>query len=228
MKRLLFLPALPLVLLLAACGHTNQLAKYNVKGQTATFRAFASGSAASSEVRIENPDMGSGFGLLQKAVASATDDEGFKKLQRATNGDSIASAVGEGVRQSMVDYLTIKPVANGATESNLIVETEVTDYSLIASSSGTSVHVLAKARVIDRKSGEVIWEDLKSHTVPLSDSYFATTIGGNVATGMSIANIAKLYALSEEQMRTVIHDAARDAGKEIGDVLREDVAELNK
>jgi hypothetical protein len=216
------------MLLLAACGHTNQLAKYNVKGETAAFRSFASGTAANSEVRVENPDMGAGFGLLQKAVSSASDDEGFKKLQRATNGDSIAAAVSMGVRQAMIDYLAVKPVASGSTESSLIVETEVTDYKLIASSSGTSVNVMAKARVIDRKSGDVIWENEENRTVPMSDSYFATFAGGSVAPGMSIANTARLYALSEEQMRAAIHGAARDAGKEIGNVLREDVAAIGK
>jgi hypothetical protein len=216
------------MMLLASCGHTNKLAQYNVKGETASFRSFASGSAANSEVRIENPDMGAGFGLLQKAVSSASDDEGFKKLQRATNGDSIAAAVSLGVRQAMVDYLTIKPVANGSNESSLIVETEVTDYKLIASSSGTSVNVMAKARVIDRKSGDVIWENEESRTVQMSDTYFATVAGGSMVPGASIANTARLYAMSEQQMRDAIHGTARDAGKEIGNVLREDVAELNK
>jgi len=228
MRRILFLPVLPLMLLVAACGHTNQLAKYNVNGQTAMFRSFASGTAANSEVRVENPDMGAGFGLLQKAVSSASDEEGFKKLQRATNGDSIASAVSQGVRQAMIDYLGTKPVANGSTESSLIVETEVTDYKLIASSSGTSVNVMAIARIIDRKSGEIIWENKESRTVELSDSQIATFAGGSVAIGASMANLAKLYALSETQMRDVIHAAARDAGKEIGNVLREDVADISK
>jgi len=214
--------------LLAACGHTNQLAKYDVKGQTAMFRSFASGTAAKSEIRVENPDMGGGFGLLQKAVGSATDDAGYRRLQHATNGDSVAAAVSQGVRQAMVDYLTVKPVANGSTESSLIVETEVTDYSLIASSSGTSVNVMAKARVIDRKSGEVIWENAENHTVKLSDTYFATVAGGAAVPGMSLANTAKLYALSEQQMREVIELGARDVGKEIGYVLGEDVTALKK
>jgi hypothetical protein len=167
----LLLLILPCVVLLGACGHTNQLAKYNISGRTALFRSFASGDAASSVSVIESPSQNT-VGKVIAAIGSAiTSDQARRKLERAINGDSIAHSISSGIRNATADYLSIKPVEGIVNDPDLIIETEVTEYNLVSTAAGISMRVRGTSRVIDRKSGDVVWDDAESYTVPLSETY---------------------------------------------------------
>jgi hypothetical protein len=229
MKRFfLLLTLIPMAALIGACGHTNQLGKYNIAGKTALYRASISSDAASSIAVIESPSDNTALGVVSAIGSVIVSNEGRQKLQRAINPDSVAQSVARGIRQATHEYLSIQPANDIAQNPDLIIETEVTDFRIVSSSAGLHVRVNGNSRIIDRATGEVVWENDESHTVPLSETYLAAIAPQPISSGISIFNSVKLLTLEESEIRAVVNSAAVDAGKEIGDMLREDVAELRR
>ncbi len=223
----ILVPLLALALLAVGCGHTNNLAKYNnVRGAKAYYRTFVSASAE-SHAHIDG--MGDNFfAAVAAAIGSAgAADEAAKKLQRAVNGDTIALAVSHGIRDAAGDFLMITPVSSMSENPDLVIETELTEYKLVSSASGIHVHVKGNSRVIDQKSGGLVWEDSEDRSVPITSTWPAAIAPAPVAAGASIANAVQLMNLSEDQIREVISAAATRAGREIGETFREDVAKLH-
>lgn len=223
---LLALALFPLAILAGACGHTNKLAQYDVTGKTALFRSSAASDAASSISLIESPSKNTVTEVIAAVGSVIVGDQARRKLERAINGDSIAHAISQGIRNSTADYLNMRPVEGIANDPDFIVETELTECRIISSSAGIALRVQGNSRVLDRRSGGIVWEDSESHTIPLSQTYLAAFGPKVVSSGMSIFNAVQLLNLSEEEIRSVVENASMDAGREIGETLREDVADM--
>jgi len=226
-KRFLLIGTIPLVLLFGACGHTNKLAQYDVAGRTALFRSFTVGGAASGVSVVESPARNTTMEIIAAIGSVIVSDQARRKLEQAFDGDSIAHAISLGIRNATADYLRIRPVQSMADDPDLIIETELSRCRLVSGSVGIVLHVDGKSRVIDRRTGVVVWDDSESHTIPLSETYLAVIAPKPVSSGASIFNAVKLLTLTDEELRTVANNAAMDAGREIGETLREDVADLH-
>ncbi|MBS1911971.1 MAG: hypothetical protein JST22_08305 [Bacteroidetes bacterium] len=215
-------------LLLAACGHTNNLAKYNISGKSAIYRTTMAADAASALTIIEPPNDNTAIGIATTIGSVIVGSEAQKKLERALNPDSLAQSVGLGMRQATSDYLNIRAVNDWTENPDLIIETTLTDCKLLSSSIGLAIKVRGDSRVIERGTGRLIWENSESHVVPLSETYLAGLAPRPVASGASIFNAIQLLNLSSEEIRKVVNSAATEAGREIGETLRQDVADLHK
>lgn len=209
---------------IVGCGHTNNLAKYDVAGKTATFRAYSS-TTGSATTAVDSPDDESTVANIAAIIGSGIlSDQGRRKLQRAINTDSIAQSVARGIWSSSTDYLSLRAVEKDA---DFIVETELTDFKLISTSSGLRARVCAESRMIDRRTGGLVWEDSEAHNITISNTWVASLGPDVVQTGASVFNAVQLSNMSEEEIRTVINQAAEQAGKEIGETLRKDVAKMH-
>ncbi len=223
---LLALALIPFALLAGACGHTNKLARYDVMGKSALFRSSSTSDAASGISLIESPSKNTVTEVIAAVGSVIVGDQARRKLERAINGDSIAHAISQGIRTSTADYLNMRPVESIANDPDFIVETELTECRIVSSSAGIALRVEGNSRVVDRRSGGIVWEDSESHTIPLSHTYLAAFGPKVVSSGMSIFNAVQLLNLSEEDIRSVVENASLDAGREIGETLREDVADM--
>lgn len=213
---------------IAGCGHTNKLAKYNINGKTAIYRTYTTASAG-SYAYVESPTKNNTVVDILTAIGSGiASDQGRKKLQKAVNGDSIAQAVGRGISEATVDYLRLQPVASIADNPEVIVETELTQFNIVSGSYGVAIYVRGKSRVIERRTGIIVWEDSESHTIPLSETWLAGLGPQVVRSGASIFNAVQLLSLSEEEIRTVVNSGAVVAGREIGETLRDDISEMHE
>jgi hypothetical protein len=221
------LMTLAAAMLLAACGHTNNLAKYDLKDGTVLFRASARGNAASSHVVIESPTKDAAGEVAAFVGSLIVGSQGRDRLERAVNGDSIALGVARGMEQATVDYLKLRPVSSIAENPTFIVETELTDYALVSTTLGMCVRVTGRSRMIDRASGGLVWENSETHTVPLTETYLAVAAPRVARSGVSIFNAFSLLALDDEELLRVINAGAAEAGREIGEELREDIADMN-
>lgn len=228
MKRIYALLLLPFAFLVGACGHTNHLAKFNVAGRTALYRWHATGDAASSIALIESPSDNTVVNVIAAVGSVIVGDQSRKKLERAVNGDSVAHAVSLGIRAASQDYLGMRAVESIAENPDFIVETEVDDIRFVTGSFGIALRVHGESRVIDRQTGTLVWDDSESYTIPLSETYLAAFGPKVVSSGVSIFNAVQLMNLSEEEIRSVVDRAAVDAGRDIGEVLREDISEMRK
>lgn len=213
--------------LLASCGHTNNLAQYDVTGKTALFRSWSSTSGSSTTV-VDSPDDESIIADIAAIVGSGVmSDQAQKKLRRAIDTDSIAAAVAQGMWQSTSDYLGIREVESMADDPDFIVETELTEFKLISNSSGMNARVCAKSRIVDRRSGGLVWENSEAHTINVSNTFPAIFGPDAVRSGASVFNAVQLLNMEEEDIRKVINEAARQSGREIGETLRKDVAKMH-
>lgn len=223
-RRLLFV--LPLLLLGIGCGHTNNLARYKIGGRTAYFRTLVTGSAGSS-ISVDNPSDHWAGDIAAIVGSIVLSDQASDKLARAINADSIALALGQGVEQSTIDYFDLHPVASLGDGPEYLVETELTEYRLISTAEGISAQVCGTSRIVHRASGAIVWEDSENRTVPLT----VTTPSGDgteARSASSATNATLLLSLEENELRRIINDAALTVGREIGDTLRDDLAELNE
>lgn len=225
-RALLAVAIIPLALLAGACGHTNKLAQYNIAGKTALFRSIAASDAASGIAAVQNPTRNETGDIIAAIGSVLVSDQARRKLEKAFNGDSVAHDISLGIRNATADYLSIRPVESMADNPDLIIETKLNKCRLVSSSFGITLHVEGESQVIDRKTGVVVWDDSETHTIPLSETYLAVIAPKPISSGASIFNAVRLMTLSEEELRCVASNAGRDAGMEIGEVLREDVADL--
>lgn len=225
--RFVFLALAATTTLFIGCGHTNNLAKYNVAGKTALFRVYSSTTGSSFAV-VESPDNDNVIADIAAALGSGImSDQARKKLQNAAQPDSITAAVAKGMWSAATDYLGLRPVDNIADDPDLIVETELTEFKLVSGSGGIVARVKAKSRIIDRRTGGLVWDNSESHNIALSNTLPGLFGPDVVQTGVGVFNAIQLLNMSEEDIRTVLNAAAETAGREIGETLREDVAEMH-
>lgn len=215
-------------LLFTACGHTNRLAQFKVNGRSALYRTTVSVDAAASLAVIEPPSKNTAVDIAATIGSVILSDQSRRKLERAINRDQLGGAVGNGMRQATADYLGIKAVGDIGENPELIIETTVTDCKLFSNSAGLWMRVSGESRMIDRATGQIVWENSETHTVPISETYLAAVAPRGIASGASIYNAVQFLSMSEEEIRKLLVGAAGEAGREIGETLREDVAELSK
>lgn len=210
----------------AACGHTNNLSRYDVVNKTALVKSFSSARGESS-TSVASPSAGVVADFVAIIGSGVLSDQARRKLESAIVPDSIAAAVAEGMWNSATTYLNMKRVQSLEDSPDFVVETELTEFNLNSSSTGLSALVCAKSRMIDRRTGGIVWENSKRHTVNLSNTTLAAIAPDPIRTGVGIFNATKLLTMSEEEIREVVHSAAARVGTTIGDVLRKDIASMN-
>ncbi len=213
-------------LAVVGCGHTNNLARYDIAGKTAMVRSFTS-TRGSGEAHVANPDKDNPITGIATIIGSGIiGDQAQRKLQSAIDADSIAAAVAEGTWESASMYLGLHRVQGVDDNPDFIIETELREFKLRSSEAGLSADVCARSRVIDRHTGGLVWEDSENRTIRLSQTGPAVLLPDAVRTGVGAFNAAKLLDMSESEIRDVIQQAAELAGREIGETLRKDVADL--
>ena len=223
----LFFSLLLAGILISGCSHTNELAKYNINGQGMLFNDQTSGDAASLQIvnsttgqnKEEKKDLGSVLASIGSDILSETSKQ---KIIDAVKTDSMASYVSEGLKNALVTYLSVKPVESVNDNPQFIVETTLTSCKLLTSQSGVSVQVEATARIIDRTTGAIVWDDSETETVPIRSN-------GNYAdqdknqTLNKVLGAVQLASLSETEIQNVVNQASKSAGRLMGDTLREDI-----
>jgi len=209
---------------LFGCGHTNNLAKYNVRSQSYFYRHGVSYGAASVNASLNSIDTSAAAQAQTSITSNITNTQLQSKLSRAAHPDQIESFLSRGMEDAVKTYLNATS-ASSVNSAAFIVETQLKTYQLNSSATNVSAAVSGCSRIIERKSGAVIWEDCETKNIPLHN---VQVIGGDAAGAVaSIANAAELLAMSDEDLRQVINQAAQEAGSQLGETLREDVANMN-
>ncbi|HET7152890.1 MAG TPA: hypothetical protein VFJ29_03925, partial [Candidatus Kapabacteria bacterium] len=209
---------------LFGCGHTNNLAKYNVRSQSYFFQQGMSYGAASVNASLNSVDTSAAAQAQTSITSSITNSQLQSKLARAAHPDQLESFLSRGMEYAVKTYLNASS-ASSVGNTSFIVETQLKTYQLSSSATSVSAAVSGCSRIIERKSGAVVWEDCETKNIPLHN---VQVVGGDAAGAVaSIANAAELLAMSDEDVRQVINQAAQEAGRQIGETLREDVANMN-
>ncbi len=214
---------------LSGCGHTNELAKYNLSGQGFMFTNYVNAEAKTIQVTTEKSYNGNKkkndiISVLTEIGSNIVTADVKNKLQNSISTDTLNSYISSGLEKALVTYLNINPVGSLKDDPQFIVETDLNKCELVSTKRGVFVRVNAESRIIDRHSGKIIWVNSESESAPVGNNGYSED--GNTDPNMNKAiNAIQLAALSKEEIQNVINQAAITAGKMMGDTLREDVAE---
>lgn len=238
MKKILIPLVTLMVLLFTGCGHTNELANYDLQSKTFHFEDGVSGGAQQVSVDFSTPlgtekslfssggfsaalDVAEAVSSIASAVVSSETNE---KLRNAIDMNEMAYYVSEGIEKTLVRYYNIQGVESVTEQPMFIVETTLTKCQLGSNETGVGILVEATSRIIDRTTATVVWEYEGSNVVPIKES--AHSFDRAVNTVSSVIGAAQLANLSEEEIQASVYDAAAGAGALIAEVLREDIAEI--
>ncbi|MFH1050562.1 MAG: hypothetical protein V1779_06475 [bacterium] len=215
-----------------SCSHLNLLKDYDLSKKVIYFEevvginaneviiAFGAPTApAQTEVdAIKNVAIAIGSTLLTS--------ETERKLRNASQPEMIVKGISNGIETNMIKYLRISPVYDLNDNSEFIVTTTLNKCTLTSASLGIFIKIEAMVQIFDRNKGKLIWEYEDSESVRLRQSAFGTA--GDAAGLGNLSQAADLIALSQEQISSAIKDAANQVGRNISEVLREDIANSGK
>lgn len=213
-----------LIVILSSC-RTNDIAKYSLKEQAILYRTTVASDAADAHTHISSPSANTVAEVFTDIGAGITSAEAQNKLVRAINPDSLAMALSTGVQDVLHTYFRSHAVNTANDNPAYIVEIELNTYRLHSGEHGVYARVTGTAKIFQAGSARLLWENCESVNVPLQRTHGAGWANRVAGTAISIANAAELMSTSEEELRTMMLRAAAEAGRDIGQQLREDTAE---
>ncbi len=236
LKKIIIPFASVLIFLFTGCGHTNELANYDLQSKTFHFEDGVAGGAQQVQVDFTTPlgtkkslfqsggfsaalDVAEAVGSVVSAVVSS---ETAEKLVNSVDPAQMAYYVSEGIERTLTRFYDIKSVESQDEAPMFIVETVLTKCKLGSSDLGVSILVEATSRIIDRKTAKIVWEYEGTNIVPIRKS--TGSFDRTTNTVASVIGAAQLATLSEEEIQNSVYDAAAGAGALIAEVLREDIS----
>ena len=224
------------LVLLYGCGHLNNLNKVKIRNSIVFSDYQAVGDAAQGVVCLGvvsgKPIIKDSSGLVGQIINSVGEIGGAiasssveSKVARSASPDSLAWAISRGFEQSMERYASIHVVNNLSSNPEFIAETLLERYELSSSQVGVYANVCVTSRIIERSTGKKVWQNRETKTISLSNlppAGLFTPIGRSVS---GIVNMVQILSMDDEEVKRVLFAAAVEAGRKMGETLREDISE---
>lgn len=212
--------------LVSGCGHTNHLSKYPVLMGSYYFSSNVRGAAPKAHSSIPSADTNVFARIISSVSEGIASGQMQEKLDRVSGYD-LANAVTNGLRDAMTKYLSSREERSLAANPAFLVETSLQSYELHTSANDATVKVDASARIIDRATGAIVWEDGESSTIPLRAAGPMPHVKP-LRAAAGYFNAGVILSMSDDEVRAVLMRAAEDAGHMIGETLRQDIVEMSE
>lgn len=222
--KLLWLSLLCSMACLSSC-RTNSIAQHSLREQAIVYRTTVASDAADAHAHIASPSSNNTAQIFTDIGASITSGELQRKLTAAVQPDSLAMALTVGIQDILHTYFRARSVAGTADNPAYIVEIELQKYQIHSGTGGVYARVTGAAKVFQAGTAHLLWENSESVNVPLQRTAGTGWSSGTAGTAMSIANAADLMRVSEKELRAIMLRAAAEAGRNIGEQLREDATD---
>lgn len=224
MKKLLLLLCL-FAFLITGC-RTNDLAKYDLNGKGIIYKEYVKSTARKIEVEEANTadkkEDKTVLGIIASVGSDIVSGLDIARIKDAAKTEDIVVYVSGGLEDALNKYLDMQPVEDNPA---FIAETTLEECKLILSDNNVSVMVRASARIIERQSGNIVWENSEQQTVPIEASGSSKDDSKSFVKFM---NAMQLSSLTDEEINRVIGEAADDVGYKMGETLREDISDARK
>jgi hypothetical protein len=229
MKKLLPFLFFPVIIFLAGCAHTNELAKYDLTGRRMLFSDNTSPNAKSLQFVNRVPDKKEKdktdlLSIMASVGSDILSETSKNKIAGAVSTDSVASYVSGGLKNALVTFLNVNPVNSINDSPQFLTETVINSCQLVTGTQNVSIYVEASSRIIDRNSGNIVWDDNESETVPIEKNEAASNDNSRALN--KVFSAVQLSSLSPVEIQKDIDEAASSAGRMIGDTFRKDVVKL--
>lgn len=223
-----FLIVILMLVLLASCAHTNDLAKHNVSGSSMLYKEVVNPEAKTVKIERVSIATDGGSSLLDviSAVGSGILTADLEdKLEKAIDTKRLLYSISDNLAEAIHTYLDVSEVESLSDKPDYICNINLEECKLNMSQYGVYIKVEATASIIKRKTGEIVWENSETKFIPLEEYYESTIEDASLE---SVFNVVQLASLDAEEINQIIDDAASGVGTYMAETLREDVAEAHK
>ncbi len=226
------------IILLVSCSHTNELAKYQVNGKKFVFNEYVSAKARVIEIDIKNygndkdekkkedKDADNVLDILTSIGTEILSAEKINKLENSVNTDEQVAYVGRAMKKAMKTYLNIEEVPSLENNPLFVCDVLLNECKLVISKYEVAVSANVTSTIIERSSGEIVWENTEYGKVPIKSNYGVKNKTSKKEE--KILNVIQLATLDEEELNRVVGAAIDKIGYLFAETLREDVVEVNK
>jgi len=225
-----------IIFLIIGCGHSNELAKYNVAGAKIYVKETIRPKAKSirieeikdyseSDKKKEEEKSDDVLSVLSSIGKGIIAEDKREELINAVDTRMLLASISEQLKESMDTYLNVTWVENISDSPDYICEINLEDCKLQYNQSKVAVFVNSNAKFIERASGEIAWEDTESRSISLSEHYNNSVKDKALK---DVLGILQLSSLDNEKVNRIVGDAASDVGLYMAETLREDIAEANQ
>ncbi len=218
-----------IIVLLASCAHTNDLAKHNVSGSSMLYKEVVKPEAKTVKIeRYSTTTDGGSNDLLDviSAVGSSILTADLEdKLEKAIDTKRLLYSISDNLAEAIQTYLDVSEVESLSNKPDFICNISLDECKLNMNQYGVYIKVEATASITKRKTGEIVWEKTENKFIPLEEYYESTIEDASLE---SVFNVVQLASLDAEQINQIIDDAASGVGTYMAETLRDDVAEAHK
>lgn len=224
-------------ILVVSCGSTNNLANHNLQGKTIYYDEMISGNAQKVNITYSQQNNnnnqkksdGETIGkVLETFTTGMLTSDIEQKVQRASDPKAVVQIVSTEVENTLKKYFNVKAAPTIDDNYDFIANITLDQITLNSSPSGLYLTVRAITQITARGTGEIVWENAESESVPMrqSSSSYSTGNKSQLETGLSnVLQATELSMLSEEKIKSAFDQASREVGRLMSETLREDIAE---
>ena len=216
-------------LILQGCSHINELVKYNLLGKKLLLKQQVSPSVSDVDVMF-NYDIFS-KNLLEVVVeeigSGYVESELNEKLQKAINKDSISFAISSGLLEGLQTYYKTVIVSSLDSNPDFVLESNFEKFRLKSDPYGVYASISTLARLIDRSSAKLIWQNEETYSLPLGFTNYYYSGDKKITTTVGVINAARLLQMTEEEIRVSVEAVSKEVGLRQSEQLRADIADSN-
>jgi len=217
-----------LVLFVCGCSHTNELMKYDIKGKNAFYEVNITPNARVMEIEEQNTttkDEKKKQSNFLESLASASSEvmsaEKIARIKDIVDTEDLAYSINDGLKNALEIYIEFNEVESGQ-EADFIVKTKLEKCKMTVAKDNVYISVNASAEIIDRATGNIVWDNWETGRVPVRQNY------GNKKKAYSntetkLLTALQLVSLSEKEINVCVADAAEEIGQKMGETFREDL-----
>lgn len=210
------------------CGHTNELARYDMSEKKVFFQYRAAADAVDADAFISTPTVNPLVDIISAVGSGIATDAAKGKLDRALSPDTLALHLATAIQGNAMTMLRMVPAASMDENPDFVFETTLDNYTVSTDQTAIMISVTGTSALYDRTTGECIWEYDASKTIAVSESYYSVLLPSEFQTAIGAFNAVKLLEMSEADLRKIFSGAAEEAGRLMGQELRENYSRSRK
>lgn len=221
--------------LISSCSHTNELANYTVMGKAMLYNEKVSPNASQIQITTvsqsnsnDDENKSTAVSILEAVASIGADiisEDAKSKLSKNINTADMIHYVTTGLKDVLHTYLEVKEAGSISEKPDFICNIVLENIELRVSSKYINVFTSATGTIIDRSTGSIVWQNTESITKPVKSNY---SNGKNTKLEEDAINLLQLTSLKADELNKIIGAAVDDAGYEMGETLRRDIAEMNR
>ncbi len=199
-------------MVVSACGTTNHLDQYDLKGAPMYFTANIDHPSQGSDDSSSDDDSTTIWAKLFFALLSLP----FRHWPIPFGDDaSLPVYFSNGLSAELEDRLWIKPVEM-PDDSRFLVDTHIALCDFNPTDSGSNVRVKETLKITHTASGNVVFDEDRTLEVPLR---YCGSVQDTVSTSGPAITKDRYHKLTEDEQLSALQCAVYDAGADLADSL---------